>query len=126
MPEHRESPSGTDWVISACRVTEPFAPNFDRYEHDDVLKFLHQSVFQGGHCCGEVGLKMACKVCKSENTQKFEGEFTASLPDLKALKVPPLYVRRSVLVCMDCGFAELVIPTSELQAVKEAKAASGS
>ena len=69
---------------------------------------------------------MACKVCKSENTQKFEGEFTASLPDLKALQVSPLYVCQNVLVCLDCGFAELVIPTSELQALKKAKAASGS
>lgn len=68
---------------------------------------------------------MACKVCKSENTERFEGEFTASLPDLQRLKVPPIYVSQSVLVCLDCGSAELVIPLSELQAVKNAKAASG-
>ena len=76
--------------------------------------------------CGERGVKMACKVCQSENAQKFEGELTASLPDLKSLRVPPLYVCQSVLVCLDCGFAELVIPPSELQALKKAKAASGS
>jgi len=70
--------------------------------------------------------KMACRVCKSENTQKFEGELTASLPDLKGLKVPPTYICQSVLVCLDCGFAEFVIPTNELQALqalKKAKAA---
>lgn len=76
--------------------------------------------------CGECRVKMACKVCRSEKTQKFEGEFTASLPDLKKLKVPPIYVCQSVLVCLDCGFAELVIPTSELQAFKNANAASTS
>ena len=76
--------------------------------------------------CGERGVKMACKVCQSENTQKFEGELTASLPDLRSLRVPPLYVCQSVLVCLDCGFAELVIPPGELQALKKAKAASGS
>ena len=69
---------------------------------------------------------MGCKVCKSENTQKFEGELTASLPDLKGLKVPPTYICQSVLVCLDCGFAELVVPTGELRALKEAKAASTS
>jgi len=70
--------------------------------------------------------KMACRVCKSENNQKFEGELTASLPDLKGLKVPPTYICQSVLVCLDCGFAELVIPTNELQALKKAKAGSAS
>ena len=70
--------------------------------------------------------KMACRVCKSENTQKFEGELTASLPDLKGLQVPPTYICQSVLVCLDCGFAELVIPANELQALKKAKAGSAS
>ena len=69
---------------------------------------------------------MACRVCNSENLQKVDGEFTASLPSLKALKVPPIYVCQSVVICLDCGFADLVIPTTELQSIKKAKAASGS
>ena len=69
---------------------------------------------------------MACKVCNSENSQKLEGELTASLPDLKNVKVPPIYICQSVLVCLDCGFTELVIPTAELLPLKKAKAASGS
>jgi hypothetical protein len=77
-------------------------------------------------CAIGVGQRMACKVCKSENTQKFDGELTASLPVLKGLPVPPTYICQSVLVCLDCGFAELVIPTNELQALKKAKAGSAS
>lgn len=69
---------------------------------------------------------MACKVCNSENLQKLDGELTASLSNLKALKVPPVYICQSLVVCLDCGFAELVIPTTELQSLKKAKAASGS
>ena len=69
---------------------------------------------------------MACKVCNSENLLKLDGELTASLPSLKALKVPPVYVCQRVVICLDCGFAELVIPTTELQSFKKAKAASGS
>jgi prolyl-tRNA editing enzyme YbaK/EbsC (Cys-tRNA(Pro) deacylase) len=69
---------------------------------------------------------MACKACNSENLQRLDGELTASLPVLKGLKASPLYVCQSILVCMDCGFAELVIPTSELLSLKNAKAASGS
>ena len=70
-------------------------------------------------------LKMACKICKSENLQKVDGELTASLPDLKGLKVPPVYVCQSVLVCLDCGFAELVIPARELQSFKKGRVAPG-
>jgi prolyl-tRNA editing enzyme YbaK/EbsC (Cys-tRNA(Pro) deacylase) len=69
---------------------------------------------------------MACKACNSENLQRLDGELTASLPTLKGLKASPLYVCQSILVCMDCGFAEFVIPTSELLSLKNAKAASGS
>jgi prolyl-tRNA editing enzyme YbaK/EbsC (Cys-tRNA(Pro) deacylase) len=67
---------------------------------------------------------MACKVCNSENLQKLEAELTASLPTPSGLNVPPIYVCKSVLVCLDCGFAELVIPTTELLSLKKAKAAS--
>ncbi len=69
---------------------------------------------------------MACKVCNSENLQKLEGELTASLPDLKGVSVPPIYICQSVLACMDCGFTELVIPAAELLSLKKAKAASAS
>ena len=69
---------------------------------------------------------MACKACHSENLQKLDGELTASLPTLKALKVPPIYVSQNIVVCLDCGFAELVIPRTELLSLKNAKAASGS
>lgn len=69
---------------------------------------------------------MGCKVCNSENLQKLDGELTASLPSVKALKAPPIYVCQSFVVCLDCGFAEFVIPTVELQSLKKAKAASGS
>lgn len=69
---------------------------------------------------------MACKVCHSENLQRLEGELTASLPTLKGAKVPPLYTCQRLLVCLDCGFAELVIPTKELQSLKSANATPGS
>lgn len=69
---------------------------------------------------------MPCRACKSENLQKFEGELTASLPDAKGANVPPVYICRSVLICLDCGFAELIVPTSELHSLKRGKAALGS
>jgi len=68
---------------------------------------------------------MPCKACKSENLQRFEGELTASIPDVKAVHLPPVYVCQSVLVCLDCGFAELVIPANELQSLRKGRATLG-
>ena len=68
---------------------------------------------------------MACKVCNSENVQKLDGDLTVSLHSPKDLKVSPVYVCQSVLVCLDCGFAELFIPTTELLPLIKAKAAAG-
>ena len=61
---------------------------------------------------------MKCKGCKSERLQKFEGELTVSLADLKGLKAPPVYIRPAVCVCLNCGFAELLVPARELQSIK--------
>ena len=60
-----------------------------------------------------------CKACKSKNMHTVEGELTISLVGLKGLKVPPVYVCQSVLICVACGFAELVIPPDELQSIEK-------
>jgi hypothetical protein len=69
---------------------------------------------------------MLCKTCASENLQKLAGELTASFVDVKRSNLPPLYVCQEVFVCLDCGFAEIVIPAPELELLKKGKAASGS
>lgn len=71
-------------------------------------------------------MKMLCKACKSENLKRLEGELSASFPGLNALSVPPVYVCQRVLVCFDCGFAEMVIPAGELELLKRAVASLGS
>ena len=69
---------------------------------------------------------MKCKGCKSERLQKFEGELTVSLADLKGLKAPPVYIRQAVLVCLNCGFAELLVPAKELQSINRGITTPGS
>ena len=71
-------------------------------------------------------MKMQCKACKSETLQKLNGELTASLPDLERANVPPVYVCQDVLVCLDCGFAELYIPPRQLNLLKMKGAAPDS
>jgi hypothetical protein len=69
---------------------------------------------------------MQCKACKSAYLQKLEGELTASVPGLDEIKIPPVYVSQNVLVCLDCGFAELLIPASQLELLKTREPAPGS
>jgi hypothetical protein len=69
---------------------------------------------------------MLCKACESENLQKLDGELTASLPDLESVNVPPVYVCNDVLVCFDCGFAELYIPPQQLNRLRMKGAAPDS
>ena len=69
---------------------------------------------------------MACKVCGSENLISLDGELSASFPSVKAVDFPPVYVCPKVLVCLDCGFAELIVPKKELESLKKASAALNS
>jgi hypothetical protein len=67
---------------------------------------------------------MACKICASANLQRLKGELSASFPDLQRATLPPIYVCQEVRVCLDCGFAELVIPAPELERLKKGTAAT--
>lgn len=77
-------------------------------------------------CANSLEQDVACRVCDSANLQKLTGELSASFPDVKRANLPPIYVCKEVVVCLDCGFAELVIPAPELERFKKGNAASGS
>lgn len=68
---------------------------------------------------------MACKGCGSANLRNLKGELSASFPDLKRASLAPIYICQEVTVCLDCGFAELVVPTPELERLKKGSAATG-
>ena len=61
---------------------------------------------------------MSCKSCGSENAQKLSGELTASLPELKDVKVSPIYICQEVLICMDCGFLQMRVPADKLEVLR--------
>jgi hypothetical protein len=66
---------------------------------------------------------VACKQCGSIGQQEFSGELSASFPDIKEVSLWPVYVCQQVLICLKCGFAELMIPGSELERLREGSAA---
>jgi hypothetical protein len=61
---------------------------------------------------------MACKQCASEKLQVLTGELSVSPPYAQLVSIPPVYVCQEVIVCLQCGFAELIIPTVELDELR--------
>ena len=71
------------------------------------------------------GAQVHCRVCESENLSRFAGELTASSLSIENAKAGPVYVCQQVLVCLNCGFVELIIPPQELEKFKRISGAIG-
>ena len=57
---------------------------------------------------------MQCKSCGSANQHKFIGEMGIRSPGLKNIDKPTVCVFPQLIVCLNCGRAELVVPKNEL------------
>jgi len=57
---------------------------------------------------------MPCKSCSSTNQSKFTAEMNIHLPGLEGLAKPTVWIFPEIVVCLDCGFAECLIPETEL------------
>jgi hypothetical protein len=67
---------------------------------------------------------MSCKSCKSERQGNFNGEIAIHFPGRKGLDKPLVWVFPKLVVCLDCGFTEFVIPETEMRVVREDTAQS--
>jgi hypothetical protein len=61
---------------------------------------------------------MSCKLCASEQQFDCPAELNFTFPGLKRTNLPAVYVCHRVLICLDCGYAELVIPKQKLGQLK--------
>ena len=68
---------------------------------------------------------MQCKSCGSVNQNKFNGEMGIRASGLKNIDKPLVCVFPELIVCLDCGMAEFVIPEAELRLLAEGDAAAG-
>jgi hypothetical protein len=69
---------------------------------------------------------MPCKSCGSGNQSKYTGELSMHFPGLKDIDKPAVWVFPQIVVCLDCGRAEFIIPEAELrQLAKGGGAAAG-
>jgi hypothetical protein len=62
---------------------------------------------------------MSCKSCQSARQSTLSGEIAVHFPGLKNLDKPIVWVFPKLVVCLDCGFTEFVIPATELRRLVE-------
>jgi len=72
---------------------------------------------------GGVSVAMSCKFCQSENQRILNGENAIHSPGVEGLDKPIVWVFPRLLVCLNCGFTEFVIPPAELRQLVESDAA---
>ena len=61
---------------------------------------------------------MACKVCSSENQQKFPVELAVVFPGVQRFRLSPVYVCQEMLICLSCGHSESIVPATELEKLR--------
>jgi len=61
---------------------------------------------------------MCCTQCASDELKDFNAEIAIHFPGLKGLDKPIVWVFPKLLVCLDCGCTEFVLPTEQLDQLK--------
>jgi hypothetical protein len=58
---------------------------------------------------------MFCSSCGSTNIDEFSAETGIRRSGLKNIDKPAVFVFSQLIVCLDCGRAEFVVPRAELE-----------
>jgi len=61
---------------------------------------------------------MKCKRCASDGLQAFPGELAIHFPGLDNLTKPHVMVFPQLIVCLNCGFVEFVLPDAEIEQLR--------
>jgi hypothetical protein len=67
---------------------------------------------------------MACKSCGSVNQGEFSSEVDIHFSELRNVKKSPLLVYPELLLCLDCGNAEFMVPKDQLALLSKTDATS--
>jgi predicted nucleic-acid-binding Zn-ribbon protein len=60
---------------------------------------------------------MTCKNCASTEQQYFPSELSI-FPERERLNSSSIYICQDVFICLDCGYAELVVAPTELKKLR--------
>jgi hypothetical protein len=66
---------------------------------------------------------MPCKSCGLVNRSILNGEIGIHFPGLKGIDKPVVWVFPKLVVCLECGTAEFVVPEAELRQLRKSDAA---
>jgi hypothetical protein len=67
---------------------------------------------------------MSCRSCQLSHQEEFGSEIMIHFSGIRNLDRPAVIVFPKVLICLDCGFAECIIPATELRLLGQGGAAS--
>jgi hypothetical protein len=59
-----------------------------------------------------------CRSCQSHNKNTFDAEIAVQFRGFKGLNKPIVWVFPKLLVCLDCGVTEFLLPERELRVLK--------
>jgi hypothetical protein len=62
---------------------------------------------------------MSCKSCESARQESVSGELTLTFSTFQSVNVTPVYICQKILVCLACGYTEIVVPTPQLQQIRK-------
>jgi hypothetical protein len=57
---------------------------------------------------------MSCRACNSSNQCELPAEIALHLPGIRNLDKAAVFAFPMLLVCLDCGFTEMVVTQAEL------------
>jgi hypothetical protein len=66
---------------------------------------------------------MQCRSCDSGNVGEFKAELAIHSPGLKNIDKPAVWMFPNLIICLDCGAAQFVVPEDELHLLLKGKAA---
>ena len=66
---------------------------------------------------------MRCKSCGSKNLGRFNGELAIHFRGLENINEPAVLIFPELIICLDCGVGEFIVPKKELPLLTKAKAA---
>lgn len=65
---------------------------------------------------------MICKRCSSDHQSEFTSEMNLHFPGYEGLTKPTVWLFPKVFICLDCGFAEFIVPETDLPQLKNGDA----
>jgi hypothetical protein len=66
-----------------------------------------------------------CKSCQSLRQETFNGEIAIHFSGIEGLKKPIVWTFPKLVVCLDCGFTEFVLPQRELNVLADGTVRDG-